>query len=277
MPHFFADEIVCGFKLVHPLKAGADGEVWGAVAADGLPRVLKFRKSDSRGAARFAEISRILFKCDCPYIGRIARFAENVHGYHCAVCEYYSNGTLAKLLASQRKPTLANTVHIMECILIALDAIEKNGIVHRDIKPANILFDTCGNPHLCDFSIAKIVGIDERRGEIFGTAQYMSPEQSADSSLVDARSDIFGLSSLLFELVTGKPRFAAGEFSETLKAVLSTKKKIEVDALAKFVPTGLARLVSSMSEYSPDKRPQSAAEILRALDGMNLPKSRVEF
>jgi hypothetical protein len=119
-------------------------------------------------------------------------------------------------LAFEQKAELmikvANAVHFLH----------QQGIVHRDLKPANILVSADLEPKILDFGLALDLGGGERLsriGEIAGTPQYLSPEQAAGDSGIDARSDVFSLGSVLYEVLTGDPPFAAGTFGELLRSI----------------------------------------------------------
>ncbi len=125
------------------------------------------------------------------------------------VLEYVSGGTLEQRLNGQPQPT-AEAARLVEQLARALHVVHQQGIIHRDLKPANILVDASGQPKVLDFGIAG--GIDATRltqaGEVFGTPQYMSPEQCNGLPL-DHRTDIYSLAIILYEMIEGRPPFSA--------------------------------------------------------------------
>src|SRR5262249_17948030 len=116
--------------------------------------------------------------------------------------------TAASLLAR-----IARTVH----------HTHQRGILHRDLKPSNILLDSAGQPHVADFGLAKCVHADQSlapSGALVGTPGYMAPEQTArKKSKITIAADIYGLGTLLYALLTGRPPFQGETLLETLEQV----------------------------------------------------------
>lgn len=129
------------------------------------------------------------------------------------VMEYLGGGSLKDRLVTLRgrgtTMPLAEIAHILEPIASALDYAHAYGTIHRDVKPANILFTSNGDPVLSDFGIAKIVGEAAQisiTGTTIGSPAYMSPEQ-ADNKSVDARSDLYSLGVVVYEMASGRVPF----------------------------------------------------------------------
>jgi len=131
--------------------------------------------------------------------------------------------------------TLAEIVHdgplenrraaaVLEPVARAVDHAHRAGILHRDLKPRNILVDTGERPFVMDFGLAKWLGETThgvtQTGQVFGTPEYMSPEQARDSSRVTAASDVYSLGATLYDLLTGRPPFRAASFAQTLRQVM---------------------------------------------------------
>jgi ABC-type sugar transport system substrate-binding protein/predicted Ser/Thr protein kinase len=121
-------------------------------------------------------------------------------------------GTLMQKIGGQPLP-LVQTVHIFNQVASGLSYAHQQGIIHRDLKPSNILFDDQQNAYLADFGLARLVEASQhitQSGSVVGTPMYMSPEQlRADP--VDARSDVYGMGVLLYQMLTGQPPFAASD------------------------------------------------------------------
>jgi len=126
------------------------------------------------------------------------------------VMEYQDGRTLDVLLRDGGRLRPGTALEITDGILDALDYSHRNGIVHRDIKPSNVMVTQTGDVKVMDFGIARSMSGSQstltQTAEVVGTAQYMSPEQ-ARGERVDARSDLYSLGCLLYELLTGRPPF----------------------------------------------------------------------
>jgi serine/threonine protein kinase/CheY-like chemotaxis protein len=145
---------------------------------------------------------------------------------------------------------------------------EPLGLVHRDVSPRNILIGYGGNIRLCDFGVAKAVSsvVQTEIGALKGKLQYMSPEQ-ASGTRVDARSDIFSLGSVLFELVTGRRLFVEDTEISLLEAVrrgvVDEPQEVEPS-----LPEDLNRVLLKALEKDPTDRYQSAGALQRELEDM---------
>ncbi len=157
----------------------------------------------------------------------------------------------------------------LEQIASALDYAHSKKIIHRDLKPQNVLFDADGNAILTDFGIAKIQG-DVDRSNIFhtqgglrwGTPRYMAPE-TIDKNEVDARSDVFALGVILFQMVTNAPPFEA-ETPTQLMIKNVNEPPPRPSALRPDLPRALDRVILKALAKNPEDRYQSAGELARA-------------
>ena len=185
---------------------------------------------------------------------------------HYIVMEHCGGGTLATLLRTGGPFEADRVVRVGATICSALAYAHSKGIVHRDVKPANVLVGDDGLLKVGDFGIAKAVSASNditTTGTIMGTVAYISPEYASDREL-DARSDIYSLGIVLYELVVGKP-----PFEETTSMATAMKHLNEPPAPPRTrragIPRALEAVVMKALEKDPDRRFASADEMQTAL------------
>ncbi len=153
-----------------------------------------------------------------------------------------------------------------------LAAVHAAGIRHRDVKPSNVLFDAEGHAKVADFGIAKLSDATRvtQTGVIVGTPAYMAPEQ-VERANVDARSDIYSLGVVLYEMVVGRPPFGGNTTLDILRKHRYTLPE-SPKSFKPAVPAALAHLVMSMLAKIPSQRPDSMAMVADALEhiGQNI-------
>jgi len=191
------------------------------------------------------------------------------------VMPYVDGESLGTRLLTRGRLTVPQTVSIMKDVARALAYAHERGVVHRDIKPHNILLAS-GAATVTDFGVAKALSSAQRSGEghsatltdagtSLGTPLYMAPEQAAADPDVDHRADIYALGVTAYEMLTGEPPFA-GLAPRALMAARMTEDPPHVCTMRPDVPKVLADLVMRCLERDPTDRPQSAYELLVALD-----------
>jgi len=145
-----------------------------------------------------------------------------------------------------------------------------NGVIHRDLKPSNILVEASGRPRVLDFGIARVTDSDVKsatiatdRGQIFGTLQYMSPEQaSGDASRIDARSDVYALGAISYETLSNEKPYDLRDLAlvDALQAIAERDPK-PLTSVASGLDSDVGIIVNKALEKEPDRRYQSASAL----------------
>ncbi len=150
-----------------------------------------------------------------------------------------------------------------------MDYAHQRGVVHRDIKPGNILIDREQKPWLIDFGLAKVIRLGDPaylKGIILGTPYYMPPEQAVgDMEQVDARSDIYSLGAVLYELLSGIYPFA-GLHSDLVFAELLTRAPEPLSQVDPGIPKELCRIVATAMARKKQDRYARAGELAEEVD-----------
>jgi hypothetical protein len=180
--------------------------------------------------------------------------------------EHFPAGDLRQRMKAPLTPETA--LHYLEQIASALDAIHEVGVLHRDLKPANVMLRSDGSLCLIDFGLAKDNETEaELTGsrEIFGTPYYMSPEQG-HAELIDARSDLYSLGVVFYEMLTGRKPYTGSTAMEVIYKHKRTELPVIAPEFASYDPL-LRRLLAK----SPADRFQSARELLQAIATLKAP------
>ena len=186
-------------------------------------------------------------------------------GTHFIVMEYVQGKTLAQMIAEDAPILPERAAEIAESVAGGLDFAHRQGIIHRDVKPGNIMLTPSGDVKVMDFGIARATTSDSitQTATVLGTATYFSPEQ-AQGARVDARSDIYSLGCVLYEMLTAQPPFTA----DTAVAVAYKhvqENPVPPSALNPDVPATLDAIVMKCLAKNPDNRYQSAEELRQDL------------
>ena len=194
------------------------------------------------------------------------------------VMPYVEGDTLRDRLDRETQLPVGDAVRIASEVASALEYAHKHGVVHRDIKPENILLQD-GSALVADFGIALAVqhaggARMTQTGMSLGTPHYMSPEQAMGEKAIDARSDIYALGVVTYEMLIGEPPFT-GPSAQAIVAKVMTEVPKEVTAQRKSVPPHVASAVANALEKLPADRPASAREFADALQGKFLSASAV--
>ena len=270
------------FKITAKLGEGGMGEVYRAedttldreVALKVLPTELA---ADPERLARFEREAKTLATLDHPNIVTI-HTVEEAEGVRFLTMQLVEGKQLSELIPRGGMP-LERIFEFAIPLADALVAAHEKGVIHRDLKPANIMVTTDGRVKVLDFGLAKLgqetatLETTEAptealtgEGRILGTMPYMSPEQ-LEGKEIDARSDIFSLGVVLYEMATGDRPFQ-GDTSVSLISSIVKDTPESVDALRGELPHHLARIVNRCLEKNPKRRYQSAIDVYNELDSL---------
>jgi hypothetical protein len=265
-------EIVSHYRIIGELGGGAMGVVYRAEDTRlGRQVALKFLPPEfSRNAEareRFKLEARAASSLDHASICTIYDVDETPDGRMFIAMALYGGETLKARLASGPLP-IEEAIEIAAQVASGLDRAHSRRIVHRDIKPANLILTEHGEVKILDFGVAKLAGEAgfTRTGTTVGTPSCMAPEQ-VEGGEVDARTDLWALGALLYQMLTGSSPFARSSDRATLAAILAVEPKPIHDSRAD-VPEPLAELIDELLTKEPAGRPESAGEVARRLRGL---------
>jgi serine/threonine-protein kinase len=212
---------------------------------------------------RFLREAQIAGKLGHPHIVAVHDFRSGEEPY--IVMEYCPGVSLSTLL--ERGPLPLEDVELVARQLgLALAYAHEQGVIHRDIKPSNVLFEQ-GCVKLLDFGVAKVETSELTvTGELLGTPSHISPEIFS-GGIADARSDLFSLGVVLYQILTGQKPFEGATVSRTIYRVLHEDPE-PPSSLRPGIPPGWDRILGRLLAKMPDGRYATAGEFLHALDGL---------
>jgi serine/threonine protein kinase len=220
----------------------------------------------SVGKERFLNEIQVAARLNHPHIVALHDSGES-DGLLYYVMPFIDGPTLRERLASMGKFPAAEAVRTIQDLASALDYAHRLGIIHRDIKPDNVMFHQ-GEALITDFGIAKALGDSAanltRTGMTLGTPSYMSPEQAAADSDLDARSDQYSLACVLYEMIAGRPPFT-GSSPQAIIAKRFVETPQLVSAIVNDVPDTVSRAIARALSREPPDRYATAAEFGTAL------------
>jgi serine/threonine-protein kinase len=195
--------------------------------------------------------------------------------HHFIVLEYVEGSDLQTIVTKQGPLEWQTAVNYMRQAAEAVAHLHDKGILHRDVKPSHFMVDKDGVVNLLDFSLARRVGVDEEPAVTasdeteWGTLDFLAPEQARNPTLVDPRTDIYGLGCTLYYLLTSHPPFAPGRNNVQRILLHQTADPPPIGDFRRDVPARLANLCSRMMARSPAARPQTANEVVAELTAMS--------
>jgi eukaryotic-like serine/threonine-protein kinase len=277
------------YEIQSLLGAGGMGEVYRALDTElHRPVALKFLRpevaSDEKRMQRFIQEARSASALNHPNILTVYEIGQQ-DGARFFSTEFVDGLTLRAALSSRRLK-LIEVLDVAIQVASALAAAHAAGIVHRDIKPENIMLRGDGYVKVLDFGLAKVIDrtpssvdteaatqalINTDPGSVMGTVHYMSPEQ-ASAKEVDARTDIWSLGCVLYEMVTGHVPFEGKTTSHVIVAILE-KEPLPMSTYTEGVPDALEWIVTEALTKEREERTQTARELLKKLQRL---KQRVD-
>jgi serine/threonine protein kinase len=235
-------------------------------------KVLSHGLSDDQELVqRFVTEAQAVARLNHPNIVEIADFGRLPDGRPFYVMEQLNGENLQAYLQRVRQVSVANLISILEPVLGALESAHAAGIIHRDLKPDNIFLALRGDtyvPKLLDFGIAKLMQPDvtskTAAGSLLGTPAYMSPEQaSGQIDQISARSDIYSVGVVAYEMLAGRPPFVAAHLGELILQHL-TVDAAPLAGIRPDVPVALTSHIHACLAKDPAHRPASVA-LLRTM------------
>ncbi len=183
------------------------------------------------------------------------------------VMELVEGSTLRDYLNEKGSLTVEQTFQIVTPVLSALSAAHRIGIIHRDIKPENILISKDGRIKVADFGLARNITMGQtmtaESSVVLGSVSYLSPEQ-VQRGVADARSDIYAVGIVLFEMLTGSKPYS-GETPIQIAYRHVNDRIPDIQTIKSEIPTSIAELVYEATAPNPDQRPKNAEELLNKL------------
>jgi serine/threonine protein kinase len=256
-----AGQVLGPYRVLELIGSGGMGRVYRAFDTR-LGRTVAIKVSRAGFTSRFRREARAVAALNHPHICTLYDLGPNY-----LVMEYVEGAHVKGPMP------LAQALKVAAEIADALDAAHRKGIIHRDLKPANILLTESG-PKLLDFGLAKLepassdvpsstTWVSTAQLTLAGTMPYMSPEQ-LQGRPADARSDIFSLGAVLFEMLTGHPSFEADNTASLIAAILTAQPNAR--RYLPLIPPEIERVIDRALAKDPENRWQSARDLKAALE-----------
>ena len=244
------------------------------------------QSKSNESVARFQREAKTASTINHPNICAATDFGRLNNGAFFLVMEYLEGSTLRQLIRQHAPLEPVRAIHIIKQLASALGSAHQKGVIHRDIKPANVmLVERAGDKDfvkLTDFGLAGLSQAhDENQdddhvrltmaGVVYGTPAYISPEQASAESTIDGRADLYGLGCILFEMLTGRLPFLAGNITQMLTAHLTqAPPRASEFNLTHYVPPALDEIIIRLMAKNIEDRFPDAEALIEALDALDL-------
>jgi serine/threonine protein kinase len=259
------------YKLLERVGVGGMGQVFlcehmfmkRRVAVKVLPPA---KAEQPAALGRFYREARAAGSLEHPHIVRTQDIDQDGN-LHFIVMEYVDGSDLLAIVKKFGPMDIGRATHYMRQVARGLDYAFRNGIIHRDVKPGNVLVDRKGVARILDMGLARFykdhgdqltLKYDDKI--VLGTADYVAPEQVANSHAVDIRADIYALGATFYFLLAGHPPFPTGAVSQKL-LWHRTKEPTPIRQVRPDVPEGLAAIITKMMAKDPKARYQTPAQV----------------
>jgi serine/threonine-protein kinase len=260
------------YELLERIARGGMGEVFrGRDRQTGAEVAIKTVNSgrgaaDAELVARFRREAEILRRLDHPNIVQMLAIVEG-EDQHSIVMEYVAGGSLRRELVRSTVLSQVEALLLTLEVAEALSQAHRLHVIHRDVKPENVLLALDGTVRLSDFGLARV---GERSftapGTVLGTVAYLSPEVLLGHE-VDARTDLWSLGVMLFEMLSGVRPFVASSPGATLTAILQQPVP-DLAELCPGAPPALVELTSRLLQKDREQRISSAAEVAASIEAI---------
>jgi serine/threonine-protein kinase len=279
---YVGQQIAGQFRILQKIGTGGMGAVYKAEQPE-MNRFVAVKILHSKYLARadlvsrFRREARAMSHLSHPNTARVFLYGQLEDGACYFVMEYLEGRNLAQVVRAQGPMDPERAINVMVQVCGALEEAHNQGIIHRDLKPENIFLTVQGGiqdfPKVLDFGLAKVTERQMRPGSmiltqegmVFGTPEFMSPEQARGEPL-DARSDIYSLGTILYELITGKLPFDAKQPMDYINMHINEPPIPLAERVpGKEFPPGIQEVISKALEKDRETRYATAAEFGQGL------------